>query len=341
MTVLLNPFDAAGGYGLVEMTTSINYLPNTYGRVNELGLFTPEPISQTTAIVDIMEGVLNLLPSVPRGGPATVANRDSRYMKSFVVPHIPHNDVVTPEDLQGIRAFGSANAADPLQAVMTRKLQKVRDKHSQTLEYMRIQALKGVLKDGAGTTLVNYFTDFGVSKKSVDFVLGTDGTEVPAKCREVVRWIKKNLKGETMTGIRALVSTSFWDKFIKHPTVKEAYKYFSDAQANPLRESVGGGFKFHDVLFEEYDATFTLSTGSTEDAFAADYGVAFPMGTRETFRTHYSPANWLETVNTMGLEYYARQVTRQDGSGIDVLSQSNPLPILRRPALAVEVKTSN
>jgi len=41
---------------------------------------------------------------------------------------------------------------------------------------MKMNALRGIVKDGAGTTLYNYFTEFGLAQISVDFVLGTAGT---------------------------------------------------------------------------------------------------------------------------------------------------------------------
>jgi hypothetical protein len=146
---MINPFDA-GGYTLAEMTTAINILPNVYTRLGAMGLFRFEGITQRSVIIEQAEGVLNLLPTVPLGGPATVANRDTRSMRSFTVPWIPHDDVITPQDIQGVRGFGVADAADPLATVMERKLSRMRGKHAQTREYMEINALRGVVKDGAG-----------------------------------------------------------------------------------------------------------------------------------------------------------------------------------------------
>jgi hypothetical protein len=65
------------------------------------------------------------------------------------VPHVPHNDVVLPEEVQGIRGFGLENEEDPLATVMARKLTKMRVRHAQTLEYMRVKTLTGVTKDAA------------------------------------------------------------------------------------------------------------------------------------------------------------------------------------------------
>ena len=82
MVVTMNPFDA-GGYSLAEMTEAINILPNVYTRLGQMGLFRFEGVTQRSVVIEQAEGVLNLLPTVPLGGPATVANRNTRSMRSF------------------------------------------------------------------------------------------------------------------------------------------------------------------------------------------------------------------------------------------------------------------
>jgi len=95
MTLVRNPFDA-GGYSLAEMTQAINILPNLYTRLGQIGLFRFEGVTQRSVIIEQYEGVLNLLPSVPLGGPATVGTREGRSMRSFALPWIPHDDVILP-----------------------------------------------------------------------------------------------------------------------------------------------------------------------------------------------------------------------------------------------------
>jgi hypothetical protein len=340
MTVIANPFDT-GGYSLTELTQAINILPNIYTRLGQMGLFRFEGITQRSSIIEQAEGVLNLLPTVPLGGAATVANRDSKSMRSFTVPWIPHDDAITPQDIQGVRGFGVADAADPLATVMERKLTRMRAKHAQTREYMEINALKGIVKDGAGATLYNYFTEFDLQQLSVDFALGTAGTNVQAKVRDVLRKVETELKGETMTGVQAIVAPEFFDKLISHPKVEDAYKYFSSTGAQPLREDMRRRFPFAGILFEEYNATVTLSTGATETLIPTGEGIAFPIGTMDTFVTYGAPANLIETVNTVGLPMYARQIARNDGSAIDVKTEASILPVNKRPRLAVRIFSSN
>jgi hypothetical protein len=323
---------------------ALNLLPNVYTRLGQMGLFRFEGITQRVVIVEYAQGTINLLPSVPLGGPPTVAGRDGRKMTSFPVPWIPHDDSITPQDIQGVVGFlAEGDAADPLATVMNRKLTRMRLKHAQTREYMEINALRGVLKDGAGITLQDYYTAFGLTQKSVDFALGTAGTDVNAKCREVVRWIEDNLMGETMVGAPlVLVDGAFFDKLIAHAKVLEAYKFFNATNGqNPMRDDMRRQFAFGGLVFEEYNATVTLATGATEKLVPAGEGIAFPRGTMDTFVTYGAPANLIETVNTIGLPMYARQLMRQDGSAVDIKTEASPLPINKRPDLVVRVFSSN
>lgn len=340
MTITRNPFDA-GGYSLAEMTQAINILPNLYTRLSQIGLFRFEGVTQRSVIIEQYEGQLNLLPTVPWGAPATVGTREGRSMRSFAVPHIPHDDVITVMDIQGQVALGSSTEADPLADVMNRKLTLMRRKHAQTREFMEINALRGIVRDGSGGTIYNYFNEFGLEQISVDFVLGTNGTNVQAKCRQVVRAIEDNLLGESMSSIHVLVSPEFFDKLIGHPKTEEAYKFYAATGAQPLRQDVRRNFPFAGLLFEEYNASVTLSGGTSERLVPTGEGVAFPLGTMDTFTTYGAPADLLEAANTIGQEMYARQLIEAKGRWIDLMTESNILPVNKRPRLAVRVHSSN
>jgi len=292
-------------------------------------------------IIEQYEGVLNLLPSVPLGGPATVGTREGRSMRSFALPWIPHDDVILPGDIQGQPALGVFDGADPLVEVMNRKLQLMRRKHAQTREYMEMNALRGIVKDGAGITLYNYFTEFGLAQISVDFVLGTAGTNVQGKVREVLRAMEDNLLGESMNDVHALVSREFFDKLIAHPKTEEAYKFYAATGAQPLRQDVRRNFPFAGIVFEEYSGTVTLSTKATERLVPASEGIAFPLGTMDTFTTYGGPANLLEAANTMGLPLYARQHLDEKGRWIDLMTEASILPVNKRPRIAIRIHTSN
>ena len=337
--IIRNPFDA-GGYSLAEMTQAINILPNLYTRLGEIGLFSFEGITQRSVIIEQFDGALNVLPSVPLGAPATVATRQGRSMRSFGLPWIPHDDVILASDIQGVPAFGGSEN-EQLATVMMRKLTLMRRKHAQTREYMEMNALRGIVKDGAGTTLYNYFTEFGLAQISVDFLLGTATTLVQAKVRDAIRAVEDNLLGESMISVYALVSPEFFDKLIGHALTQDAYKFYSTTGAQPLRQDVRRSFPFAGILFEEYRGTVTLSTGVAERLIPAGEGIAFPIGTIDTFTTYGGPANQISLANTIGLPLYARQLMDDKDRWINILTEASILPVNKRPRTAIRLFTSN
>ena len=85
-------------------------------------------------------------------------------------------------------------------------------------------------------------------------------------------------------------------------------------------------------MFEEYAGTVTLSTKATERLIPASEGIAFPLGTMDTFTTYGGPANLLEAANTLGLPLYARTIPDRDrDEWVRLEIESNPLPICTRP----------
>ena len=120
-----NPF-LNPGFSMASLTAAINLIPNRYGRLEALNLFPAKPVRTRQIIVEEYAGRLNLLPTKPPGSPGTVGERGKRKLRSFVIPHIPHDDVVLPEEVQGIRAFGSETEMEAIVAYQEaqRKLKK-------------------------------------------------------------------------------------------------------------------------------------------------------------------------------------------------------------------------
>ncbi|GHT95400.1 hypothetical protein FACS1894122_12850 [Alphaproteobacteria bacterium] len=236
-----NPFES-GAFDMASLTTSINILPNSYGKLEALKLFPQKSVRTRNICVEEKNGVLNLLPTQTPGSPATVGTQGKRKMRSFTIPHIPHDDVILPEEVQGIRAFGNETELQAMANVVTDHLQTMRNKHAITLEHLRMGALKGYILDSDGSTLYNLYDEFEIAPKVVSFALGTTTTDVKRKCLEVVRHVEDNLRGEFMSGIHCLVSAEFFDALTSHKNVKEAYDRWQDGAA--LREDMRKGFTF-------------------------------------------------------------------------------------------------
>ena len=331
---LTNPF-GNDAFGAIALTAAINILPNRYGKLEEVNLMAPRPVRLRQIAIEERNGVLSLLPTAVVGSPGTVGKRGKRKIRSFIIPHIPHDDVVLPEEVQGIRAFGSEGELSALSDVLALHLQAMRDKHAITLEYLRMGALKGVILDADGTILYDLYSEFGITAKTINFQLDVDTTDIKAKCLELKRYLEDNLRGEFMTGVHVLISAEFFDALTSHAKVEAAYERWQQGEA--LRTDMRKGFTFAGVTFEEYRGQATDPDGTVRRFIAENEGHAFPLGTSQTFATYFAPADFNESVNTMGQPLYAKQEPRKFERGTDLHTQSNPLPMCHRPGVLVKV----
>lgn len=324
-------------FSMSALTAAINILPNNYDRLGAMGLFVDKPQRFRSVIVEEQNGVLTLLPTMPPGSPGTVGVRGQRKVRSFHIPHIPHDDVILPEEVQGIRAFGSETELQTVAGVLAQHLQTMRNKHAITLEHLRFGALKGQILDADGSVIYDLYDQFQITPKTFTFNISNPKNEWDVKkaCLDVARYVEDNLQGERMNGLHAFVGADFFDKLTGHETVKDAYDRWLDGQA--LRTDMRSGFTFAGITFEEHRGRAAAPGNTTRHFIEADEGHAFPLGTMDTFATYYAPADFNETANTVALPLYAKQEPRKFDRGTDLHTQANPLPLCHRPALLVKL----
>ena len=331
---LTRSFGANGQFELTDYTEELLIVPNQWGLVNEMGLFSSEGVADHSITIEEITESAGLILDRVRGDRNNQNKDYTRKLHSFPVPHFPLDDYITPQDVQGKRAYGQPNAADTLAAVRARKLQRIRQSHAWTLEAARMQALTaGTVYSPNGTVSVNWFTSFGVTQKTVDFVLGTNTTNVLAKIEEVIAHIQDNLgNGGQTSGVMALCSPEFFSALIAHDTIKAAYQFYASTQ-EPLRNRLGGDttmyrqFIYGGCRFVEYRGAYN----GTKLIPAKD-AVFVPMGVEDLFVTYFGPANKFDFVNTVGEEAYAFEFLDPKGEKIEIQSESNFLNVLRRPA---------
>jgi hypothetical protein len=328
-------------FELVDYTEELLLVPNKWGLINELGLFGEEGVSQHSVTVESSDGTLGLVADKNRGERNNVNKDDTRTLRSFAIPHFPLDDAIKPEDVQGKRAYGSADQAETEAAVIARKLERIRMNHAVTLEAARAYAITvGAIYAPNGTVSGNFYTDFGITRKSIDFVLGTSTTDLNAKSEEGIAHIQDTIQsGEVVSNVIALCSPAFFGKLINHATVKEAYKYYTSTQ-EPLRNRLGSGvyrrFVHGGVEYIEY-------RGSYNGTALIPTGEAYmlPQGTSDMFKTYFSPANKFSHVNTIGEQAYVFTYRDPKDSEILIQSEANLLNLVRRPQAVVQLTTSN
>lgn len=344
--MLIRDFRDGKQFGTADWTEEIVQIPNSWGLINQLGIFSNEGVTgQTVQFEEVFEDGALIIDRV-RGDRANVNNGRSRKIHTFAIPHFPLDDYISPRDLVGQRAYGKAAEAETLAAVRTAKMERLRRNHAWTLEAARAQALTaGTVYAPGGTVSQNWFTEFNKTQTQVDFVLGTSTTDVVAKVEAVIAAIQDNAGayGSTMTGVVFLCSPGWFAKLIAHAKVVNAYQYYTSSQ-EPLRNRLAAGgsatamhreFVFAGARFIEmrdaYNGTPLIPAGKA---------VAIPTGT-DAFKTFYAPAERFGIVGTVGEELYMFEDADSKGTKIEIESESNFANALMHPELVIDVISSN
>ncbi len=341
MNLFMNPFEQDNYFDMVEMTNALHLVENKYGYVRSLGLFKFEPVSTRTIVIEESRGTLNLLETAPIGSPGPENTLGKRLMRSFRIPHIPINASISPEDYANIRSFGTTNKVETLAGIYAKHLATIKDKMVITEEFHLVNALKGRVLDANHHVIVDFFKEFEIDeskgKLTVYFDLDNPDTNVPLTCKKILRHVEDHLLGETCSGVSIIVDDVFFDKLFVHPSVE---KFYLGHQMGV--EKFGGDirkdFEVGGIKFTEYRGYATNVAGEKFRFVDEASGIAYPTGTRNVFKYHCAPADFIETVNTMGKKYYAKQMRKDFDRGIDIHAQTNPLPLCNRPALLVECK---
>jgi hypothetical protein len=318
------------GFTLKSLTAAINNLPYIPQRLAGLGWFVEKRIPTLDAAIEERDGVLSLLGVKPRGGISNTMGESARRIRTFRVPHIPASDAVYADEVQNVRAFASDNQAEAITTRRDEKLGNMRNSIDYTIEAHRVKALKGTFVDANGAD-ISLFTEFGVTQQTKAIGLhATNNSGIRAKMFEVATMVQSALGGVAYRGIRVMCGDAFWIALLSDKATMETY--LNQQQAAELRGNPTDSFVAFGATWEWYRGTSDANLGS--DAYAVPEGVA------DLFQTHFAPADYVETVNTLGLPYYAKAAPIKFDKGWELEAQSNPLNICTRPKAIIKLTIS-
>lgn len=324
--------DAFSMSSLIGTLTDIPAVPSQLG---DEGLFVESGMTTTVAMIERQGSKIQLVPTAPRGGVPQPGVRNARKLIPLAAVHLPQEDTIMADEVQGVRAFGTETEVQAVSAIVRERLVNLRANHDLTMEYQRIGALKGIVYDADGTTeLWNMYTLFGFTQETVFFDLSNASADIKQKCTDLSRKIQDKLGGIPAGNIKVKVSRTFFDKLTGHANVKKAWDLYQ--QGAFLRQDMTTG------VFVHCGIEFRVYHGGTSagNFIADDEGYAYPTGPAGMFKVKYAPGNFIETVNTNGLPFYAKQLVNKWGTGVDLYVQSNPLTFCERPEAVVKVSAA-
>lgn len=325
-------------FSVVSLTDALRDVKPRPSRLGDMGLFQASSVATTTIAIERIGDILQLVAPTPRGGPGETRDMPKRTIEDIRIPHFQRDWSVMADEVQGVRAFGSESNLETVQGVVARKIQVNIDDLDLTDEYSRIGAIQGIVSYKGGQTL-NLFDKFGVTPSSeIDFDLdnagAVDGTLLK-KCVAIIRLVRKAVGGLSFRRVHAFVGDQFFDDLLTHKEVRETYRGTSEAAF--LRDSFVGPdrgenpiFNFGGITWENYGAVESTGDGALM-GIAPEKARFIPIGMNGLFRTYHAPADYTETVNTLGRRTYAKQWPMPNDKGINGETQRNVLHICTRP----------
>lgn len=324
-------------FSLMGLTAAINEEEYVPGRIGQLGLFDEQGISTTSVSVEKVGDTLRLVPAQPRGSSGQVYNAEKRSLLNIAAIHLPQRGTVMADEIQNMRAFGTESEVETMDRyIRANHLRRMKRDIEATQEHLRIGAIKGILLDADGSSpLLNLFTTFNVAQWTRNWNVSGD-VDIRQRIVTLKRDLATRLGAIPFSGIHVFCSASFFDALIGNATVEAAYDRWMDGQF--LRDDYSNqgvnGFTFGGtgVTFEEYRGSV-----NGVDFIADGDAYAVPRGVPGLFQTRFAPGDYMATVNTPGLPYYASMEKLDHDKGVDLEAQSNPLHFCTRPDVVLKL----
>ncbi len=320
---------------MLAPVNSADYVPQ---RLGSMGVFTPNPVRTSDVAIESLNGVLKLIKTSSRGAPIARSTKEKRKMRKFETMRIAEGTRIMASELANIRAFGTESELKQVMAEVAMMYSGpvgISNTIEATLENMRLGAIQGVVKDSDGTTLYDWFSEFGVAQAdNIDFDLSSASPASGALrklCDKLVRAMLRESKGAmtSNSSVRAECGDDFWDDLIAHPEVRETY--LSTQSAADLRSGTAfETFNFGGITWSNYrgfDDGTTASIGVDEARF-------FPANAPGAFLEVFAPGETFSDLGQLGKRIYPMIVADKDRQmWADVEGYCYPLHVCTRPKM--------
>lgn len=317
------------GFTVESLTAAINKKPYRPGQISASGLFAEDGVTTTRVSIEERNGKLGLVEPTPRGGPGETVGDDDRNLVPFDIDHYERDDSVQADEVQNVRAFGSQDQLEMLEDRVVAKGARHGQDLQMTLEHQRVGAIKGIVTSKSGKVLHDLYARFGLAvPAAVSLELDVEATKVGQLWQDVVYSIEDALD-EPYGGIHVWTGRDFHRVMWTHKSVAETFLYHSGAAT--LREDVPDRFSFGGATWERYKTGAKATADLGSPYIAATEARVTVTGVQDLFITRFAPADYEETVNTLGLPLYMRQWKRADGKGRHLQVQSNSISLCTRP----------
>ena len=102
-------------FSMQSLTGRVNRATYVPGQIGRTGIFAEDGVTTTIVSIDERNGHLALVEPTPRGGPGESTTFEDRRVIPIAVPHYQRDDMVSADEVQNVRAFGSESDLEVVQ----------------------------------------------------------------------------------------------------------------------------------------------------------------------------------------------------------------------------------
>lgn len=335
-----------------ELTQAINVIPNTWGLIQNMGLFKNEYKSLKNILVPRYSEDVFLLEDRNWGESAPTVVNGSRDELPLKIPHFPIKDAITPKDIDGVVNFNDIRNGVDLETVASTRLRKmntIRRTLANTLEFSRAHMLttgevwtpSGTLRTSYGSTY-NWYNEFGVVRQEMEIMFSDPSVDPKVALDAAADLVDDGFtSNETITQYLVLCSPEFFDALTSHPYVKDAVKYIDFQGLSKeilLGQLSGEGFGARYQVFRFGRMTYIRYSGSIGKTRFIPAGDAYAFPRAEgLFRTFFAPEETFESINKVASEVYWFETMDKRGTMINIEAETNFLNFMSDPASVVRL----
>lgn len=329
-------------FTVVPMSESMNLIPWEPKFLGQLLNWEADPIHTNVTAVEHEFGHITLLETAARGSHRAVEHGDRRSVRRIAVPHIPQHSDLNADDILGVRATGSATVLETMATKIAGRLKQHQRNHDVTLEMHRAGAISGKLREPDGTLILDMFDHFGITEQTVEFDWGS---VVPGaqqlSCRAVVNLMEDTLAADVSSGIVGLCDDAWFALMLGNAEFRDSYDRWNNGaffrDGAPLRNQL---FTWNGISWYNYRGKIGARSFLDADGEVGGFCRFVPLGVPGLLKETMAPADYMETVNTLGKRFYASQERMPHNKGIKFESQSNVLYYCTRPSSLIKGTTA-
>jgi len=291
-------------FSVSSMLRAMDKLPYVPTGLDQLIGFEPEPVATDTIQIEFKTGQLNLINTTLRGAPIEMGTEPAKAIRQFKLPRLAKGDQIYAHQIANLRPYDGEGEVETVAKVLARKQDQLISDLEGTEELHRLGALNGVVLNPNGSTIIDFYSEFGISAPSV-IDLDLDNANPPAGKlrRDIDELIVTPIEQASQAGnapnfrIRALCSSAFFNRLITHPEVEKTYLNW-EAAASLRTLKRYEPFEYGNVDWIRY-------RGNAQIGITANQCKIFPTGVPGMFRQVMGPNNeQFETMHQMGRRYY-------------------------------------